>query len=229
MYSKLTKLLNSNAPGKVRLNDRDLVFAYEGNFDGFPLTVKVIRVSGQKKNFIIEHKGENVIVHNEAMAVKYLRGVFHPETLKAAPRHVEMKSTDPAEMALQMNKQVLDSFSLVFEDADETPLNNIEQVGYLDPDMPDIRALEELAEDMTPEVSSNWHSGCINNALKELGLQNRYKLIYVYNGYFCYDKEENKVITLGELYKKLPMAIVKKYDLIPVDKTNSQEDMQSEE
>ena len=228
MYSKLTKILNSNAPGKIRTNDRDLVFAYEGNYDEYPLTVKVIRISGQKKNFIIEHKGENVIVHNEAMAVKYLRGIFHPETLKAAPRHIEMKSTDPAEMALQMNKQVLDSFSLVFDDAEETPLKNLEQVGYLDPDMPDIRVLEELAEDMTPEVSSNWHSGCINNALKELGLQNRYKLIYVHNGYFCYDKEENKVITLGELYRKLPKTIVKKYDLIPVDKS-SQEDMQNEE
>ena len=70
MYNKLTSLLQSKAEGKIRVNDKDVVFLYEGMFNNFSLTVKVIRVSGQKKNFIVEYKGENVVFKSEDIIMK---------------------------------------------------------------------------------------------------------------------------------------------------------------
>jgi hypothetical protein len=222
MYNKLTSLLQSKAEGKIRVNDKDVVFLYEGMFNNFSLTVKVIRVSGQKKNFIVEYKGENIVFKSEDKAVKYLVGVLDPESVpKTKPRKPEKSSMQSA----NIYRQVLDGYKLVFftdsknemvDDA-ELPINaDMDyQVGYIDFDMPYESALEEMARGLTPEISSNWRSGCINNALSELGVRERYRLIYIFDGYFCYDKEEDKVITLKELFKIIPNKLIAKYDLGP--------------
>lgn len=222
MYNKLTSLLQSKAEGKIRVNDKDVVFLYEGMFNNFSLTVKVIRVSGQKKNFIVEYKGENVVFKSEDKTVKYLVGVLDPESVpKTKPRKPEKSSMQSA----NIYRQVLDGYKLVFfTDSKNEMVNDAElpinadmdyQVGYIDFDMPYESALEEMARGLTPEISSNWRSGCINNALSELGVRERYRLIYIFDGYFCYDKEEDKVITLKELFKIIPNKLIAKYDLGP--------------
>lgn len=221
MYNRLTSLLQSKTEGRIRINDKDVVFLYEGTFDNFPLIVKVIRISGQKKNFIVEYKGENVVFKSEDKAVKYLISVLDPDSVpKAKPRKPEKSDVQPD----TVYKQVLDEYKLVFTDNKDEAVDDAElpinadmdcQVGYIDFDMPHESILEEMAKGLTPEISSNWRSGCINNALSELGVRERYRLIYIFDGYFCYDKEENKVITLKELFKVIPNELIAKYDLGP--------------
>lgn len=225
MYSRLTSLLQSKADGKIKMNEKNIVFLYEGVFEDSPLTVKVIRISGQKKNFVVEYKGENVIFKSEEKTVRYLTGIFDPSSApKISPRKIE-----PVKHAEEENiyKQVLDGYKLVFVDDkgnsqnEDTSVSGINekgrdfQVGYEDPDMPEVLELENLAKGLTPEVSSNWRSGCINNALSELGVRDRYRLIYIFDGYFCYDKKKKRVITLKELFKIIPNELITKYDLGP--------------
>lgn len=79
----------------------------------------------------------------------------------------------------------------------------LEQVGYLDEEMPSKEILENLVVGVKRGSLSNYYSGVINNLLREHNLFDRYRIIRIHGYYYGFDKEENSAMSIADFLKML--------------------------
>lgn len=213
MYERLTdRLMRKCKEGKLS-NVDGCVYSFSGILQGQQLNVDVTRSKHGTNLYIVKHKGKEYsftsLRSTDKFFTEYFLSIRNEEFTKTSSK----ENTSDADKNDKVNDETCDKacYSGIIESESK---NKYVQVGDYDETMPSADTLYDLFlkrfndSEGNPggEQLSNFNSGRINIAMKENNIYDRYRLVYLNDEYYTYDKRKMCLLTVSELRGLLPAA-----------------------
>lgn len=186
MFNKLTDKLMRNCKNGKLSDAKGYIYSFSGAFCGKPLTVKV-KKNGSANVFTVKYDGAEHVLNTDKDTQKFLTGFF---------KDIREKCGEEPDTGTGGTEED-DRYS---------------QVGEFDETMPTAKELLKLLSerlkktkgDAGGEQLSNYDSGRINKTMKKMGIYERFRIVYLRDEYYAYDKEKNVLFTISKLKSFVP-------------------------